>query len=523
MSGPPTPQADAGLPVFTRRQFWTVYWGALIVLVLGVLDQNIVATASFVIVKDLDPVHGLGAIPWLIAVYLVTSTAAMPLYGKLCDLYGPKRVYLFAIGLFLAGSVACGASVNMPMLLVARAFQGLGAGGLVSVSMVIAAFMAPARERAKRLGVFGGAIAISSAVGPLIGGSIVDAFSWRWIFFVNVPLGVAAFIMVAVGLPMPTWRRKEHSLDLLGSALLIGGASSALLVAQWGGQQYAWDSIVVIGTAVASVVLFGLFIWRQATAAEPLIPLSLFRGPVFKFGSIILFISGMAMTGAILYLALFFQVADGLSAAEAGIHLLSMTIGMAISSTLTGRLISRAGRYKYFPLSGAALSATGMLLLVRVGPTLPTWQTQLTLFVLGLGLSQMLQPLVLAIQHSTPKESMGKATASATFLRSLGAAFGAGVLGAVVVDRMDAALPSRLARIVGRQISLQKLRLLTPAERHQAVNAFVSGTHAAFVVGASVMIIAFLIGLTLPNLQMESAAKKSVPTRTRGAKAALPD
>jgi EmrB/QacA subfamily drug resistance transporter len=500
---------------FTKREFWTVFWGALIVLVLGVLDQNIVSTAAFQIVRQIDPQHGLARIPWLITAYLLTSTAAQPLYGKLCDLYGPKRVYLTAIGLFLAGSVACGLAPNMGLLIAARAFQGLGAGGLITVSMIIAAFMAPARERGRRLGVFGAAIAIGSAVGPIVGGFIVDSLSWRWIFFVNLPLGGAAFIMVAGALRMGAWPRRAHRLDLLGAALLLAGASALLLVAQWGGQQYAWGSGVILGLAAAGVVALAAFVWRQAVAPEPIVTLGLFKDPVFRVAHILLFISGTALTGTILYLALFFQVGEGRSAQSAGLRLLSLTIGMAISSTVTGRMITRLGRYKLFPVLGTLLAAIGAALLARFRPGLPAWQMYGSMFILGYGFSQILQPLVLAIQSSTARENMGKATASATFIRSLGAALGAGVLGAVIVNRTQEYLPARLAAIVGRQIDITRLHGLAPAERQQVLDAFIRATHAAFLFASLLMAVAFLVALSLPDRKLEGGRGGKLPKTVR--------
>jgi EmrB/QacA subfamily drug resistance transporter len=505
---------------FTKREFWTVFWGALIVLVLGVLDQNIVSTASFQVVRQLDPQHGLSRIPWLITAYLLTSTAVQPLYGKLCDLYGPKRVYLSAIGLFLAGSIACGLAPNMGVLIAARAFQGLGAGGLISVSMIIAAFMAPARERGRRLGIFGAAVAIGSAVGPIVGGFIVDSLSWRWIFFVNLPLGGLAFIMIAGALHLGAWPRRAHRLDLLGAALLLAGAGAVLLVAQWGGQQYPWRSTVILGLAAVGILALAAFIWRQAVAPEPIVSLGLFRDPVFRAAHILLFISGTALTGTILYLALYFQVGEGHSAQSAGLRLLSLTIGMAISSTVTGRMIARLGRYKIFPVMGTLLAAVGAALLARFHPGLPEWQMSVSMFILGYGFSQILQPLVLAIQNSTARENMGKATASATFIRSLGAALGAGVLGAVIVNRTHDYLPARLTGLVGRQIDITQLHGLAPADRQQVIDAFIRATHVAFLFASLLMAMAFVVALTLRDIKLEGGPGGKLPATVRARPAA---
>jgi EmrB/QacA subfamily drug resistance transporter len=388
---------------FTHREIMIVYSGLMLGMLLAALDQTIVSTALPTIVGDLG---GLNHYTWVVIAYILTSTVSMPLYGKLGDLYGRKRLFQFAIVLFVIGSALCGLSQSMLELISFRALQGLGAGGLMVGAMAIIGDIVPPRERGRYQGYIGGVFAVSSIAGPLLGGFFVDNFSWRWVFYVNLPVGAVAFFVVGAVLHLPR-RRVAHRIDILGTALLSLGATALTLALTLGGTEWAWSSNASIGLFVAGPVLIALFLLQERNAAEPIIPLHLFRNVIFDAASSAGFIVGLAMFGSIVYLPLFLQIVHGVSPTSSGLRLLPMMASMLITSVVSGRTISKIGRYKVFPVVGMAVTSVGIYLLSQIDPSTGTLGLSIDMIVLGFGMGMVMQVLVLAVQNAVEYRDLG--------------------------------------------------------------------------------------------------------------------
>jgi len=358
----------------THRQILIVFSGLMLGMLLAALDQTIVSTALPTMVGELG---GLTHLSWVITAYLLTSTASTPLYGKLSDLYGRKLLYQSAIGIFLLGSVLSGLSQSMNQLILFRAIQGLGAGGLMALAMTIIADIVSPRERGRYQGYMGSVWAFSSVAGPLLGGFFVDQLSWRWVFYINLPIGIVALVVTGIVLRLP-FERHQHRIDYLGSALLVLGISSLLLVTTWGGTEYPWRSAQIIGLTIAGVLALVLFVWQESRADEPVLPLRLFRESVFSVSSGIGFILGLAMFGALAFMPVYFQVVSGASATSSGLRLVPMMAGVIATSTLTGRMISKSGHYRKYPIIGSAIMAVAVLLLTRLDVDTSTWRHRCT-------------------------------------------------------------------------------------------------------------------------------------------------
>lgn len=412
----------------THREIVAVLYGLMLGMFLAALDQSIVGTALKTIVTDLG---GAEQVSWVIAAYLITSTVSTPLYGKLSDLYGRKPVYQVAIAIFLLGSVLGGLSQNMLMMILARAIQGLGGGGLLSLAITIVGDMVSPRERGKYQGYFGAVFGLSSVAGPLLGGLLTDTVGWNWIFFVNVPIGVAAWLVVGARLNLP-FTRRDHHLDYLGAATLVAGVSALLLVTQWGGEQYAWLSAPILGLGAAAVLLLVAFLLVERRSPEPILPLRLFRNRTFSLVNAAQFIIALGMFGAIIYIPFYLQLVRGYSATGAGLMMIPVVTGILITSIGAGQLISRTGRWKPFPVAGTATFTVGLALSATLSTTTPAWLLGIYLAVIGAGLGLTMQTLVLAVQNDSDPAELGVATASVTFSRSLGGAIGVAVFGAIV-------------------------------------------------------------------------------------------
>ncbi|GAA0436253.1 MFS transporter [Streptomyces luteireticuli] len=416
--------------------------GALLLgMLLAALDQTIVSTALPTIVSDLG---GLEHLSWVVTAYMLASTAATPLWGKLGDQYGRKKLFQAAIGIFLVGSALCGMSRNMPELIGFRAFQGLGGGGLMALSMAIVGDIVPPRDRGRYQGLFGAVFGGASVLGPLLGGLFVDNLSWRWVFYINLPIGVVALAVIAAVLHIPV-RRTPHRIDYLGTFLIACVATCLVLMTSLGGVSYPWSSWQIIGLGVLGALLLVPFVLVERRAAEPVLPLGLFRNRTFTLCSVIGFVVGFAMFGSMTYLPTFLQVVKGVTPTLSGVHMLPMVAGMLIASTASGQIVSRTGHYRAFPISGTAVMVVGLLLLHQLEPATSTTVMSLCFFVFGFGLGLVMQVLVLVVQNSVSYENLGVATSGATFFRSIGASFGVSVFGTIFSNQLGPRVRDALA------------------------------------------------------------------------------
>lgn len=417
-------------------------------ILLAVLDSNIVSSATVPIVRDLDPVHGVDRIAWLIASYQLAATAALPLYGKLCDSLGSKNVFIGALATFLAGSAVCGMAQSMGGLIAARALQGIGGGGLMSVTMVVLRELtAPPKadadasgkadrgekgEKGEKGGNIGGVIAgAGMALGPWIGGTLSDHAGWRWIFYVNLPVGIAVLVAAIILLRLPT-RTTRRRIDFLGAGLAAAFSTALLLVTEWGGQQYAWSSPLIAGLLATTVVALGLFLWRQATAAEPILPLSLFTVRAMRNGFAIQGLVGAAMMGSIVYAMIYLQVVRGVAASSAGLFLIPMAVGMAVVGLVSGRLVAAGWSQKTFVVSGTAMASAALGLLATLTTDTGLWTVRGAMLLMGLGFGQLVGQLIQLVQDTAPAHQLGVATTGVRFFQTLGSALGAAVFGTVL-------------------------------------------------------------------------------------------
>jgi EmrB/QacA subfamily drug resistance transporter len=493
-------------------------FGALMLgMFLAALDQTIVSTALPTIVGDLG---GLDHLSWVVTSYLLASTASTPLYGKLGDMYGRKPVFLSAILIFLAGSLLSGLSRNMSELIGFRAIQGIGAGGLMVGAQAIIADIVPPRDRGRYMGLIGSVFAVASVAGPLLGGFLVDSISWRWVFYVNMPVGALAVLVVVFKLHLRT-PPTPHAIDYLGAVLLTAGVSALVLLTTWGGNQYAWSSPTIVALGVGGVALLVAFVFQERRAPEPIIPLGLFASGVFRVATSLGFLIGMALFGAITFLPLFLQLVYGVSPTGSGLRTLPLMAGLLTASIISGRVISRIGRYKPFPIAGTAVTAIGMLMLSRLDVDTEPWMASLDMLVVGVGLGLTMQVLVLVVQNDSPPEHIGVATSTATFFRSMGGSLGVAIFGAIFASRLAtnlAALPSSVSSsFKGGSIQPKAVDALPTGIRHDFLLAFVDALQPVFLVGASLATAAFLLSLALKQVPLRGTTYKTAEVSTEAA------
>jgi EmrB/QacA subfamily drug resistance transporter len=481
-----------------------VFGGLLLVMLLAALDQTIVATALPTIVGDLG---GLSHISWVVTAYLLAQTAVTPLYGKLGDMYGRKIVLQFGLVVFLIGSALCGLSQNLDELIAFRALQGLGGGGLMVSAQAAIGDVVPPRERGRYTGLFGAVFGLASVAGPLLGGFLTSDFSWRWIFYVNLPLGIVAFFVLAATLPAVT-ERVHHVVDYLGTVLLGGGLTAIVLAASLGGTSYGWGSPEIVGLAVLGVLLLVAFALVERRAAEPVLPPRLLTNRVFVVTGAVGFVVGFALFGAVTYLPLFLQVVKGASPTGSGLQLLPLMGGLLITSIVSGQIITRTGRYKQFPIIGTAVMTLGLYLLSTMDPSSSSTSIALFMFVLGLGLGMVMQVLILAVQNAVDYSDLGVATSGATLFRSIGGSLGTAVLGAIFANRLTSELKSVFPKGVaghastGSQVNPQEIARLPAVLRAGYLHAFTNALSTVFLVASAFAIVAFALSWFIRQLPL---------------------
>jgi EmrB/QacA subfamily drug resistance transporter len=489
-----------------------VFTGLVLVMLLAALDGTIVATALPTIVGELG---GLEHISWITSAYLLAQTAVTPVYGKLGDLYGRKRVLQAAVVLFLFGSALCGLAQSMTMLIAFRAVQGLGAGGLIVLTQATIGDIVPPRERGRYQGIFGGVFGLASVAGPLLGGLIVEHVSWRWVFYVNLPVGVVALIVLAATLPAGVSRARPV-IDYLGAGLLATGLSAIVLVTSLGGTTWEWGSGATIFTAALGALALIAFGIVETRAAEPVIPPALWRERVFTTAGTLSLIVGFALFGAVTFLPLYFQTVDGASPSGSGLRLVPMMLGVLLTSIGSGQLISRIGRYKVFPIAGTLVMAVGLFLLSNLGVGTSTAQASLYLLVLGMGLGMVMQVLILAVQNAVPYAVLGAATSGVTLMRGIGGSLGTAVFGSIFTHRLtdqlaNASLPPALERIVagGGRLTGEMVAQMPPAARLSYEQAYVHALTPVFTVAACVALLGFALSWLLPEKPLRATAATS--------------
>jgi EmrB/QacA subfamily drug resistance transporter len=496
-----------------------VFTGLMLVMLMAALDQTIVSTALPTIVGDLG---GLNHISWVVTAYLLAQTAVMPVYGKLGDLFGRKIVLQFALVLFLIGSALCGLSTSLTELVVFRAVQGLGGGGLMVGAMAAIGDVVTPRERGRYQGLFGAVFGLASVIGPLLGGFFTSTLSWRWIFYVNVPVGVLAFGVLAATLPSVS-ERVHRRIDYPGAALLAAGLAGTVLVCTFGGVDHPWLSPFIIELGSVSILLVVAFLYAESRAAEPVLPLRLFRNRVFNVTSAVGFVVGFALFGSVTYLPLFLQVVNGSSPTGSGLQILPLMAGLLITSIGSGQIITRTGQYRVFPIAGTFVMIIGLYLLSHMDASTTRLVSSAYMFVLGLGLGMVMQVLVLAVQNAVDYEDLGVATSGATLFRSIGGSVGTAILGSIFSSRLKASLaknlstnaataklpPAQLHKLTGSIGNPASLKRLPPAVHHVYILSFTHALDRVFVVAAVIAAAAFVLSWLLQQRPLRETAEAS--------------
>ncbi len=509
--------ANASVKEHSPREIMVILGGLMTGMLLAALDQTIVSTALKSIVEDFN---GLDHYTWVVTAYLLTSTASTPLYGKISDLYGRRIVFQFAIVTFLIGSLLAGASSNMSQLIATRAIQGIGAGGLMALTFVIIGDIVPPRERGRYQGYFGAVWGLSSVAGPLLGGffsdreTILGITGWRWIFYINIPFGIAALAITSAVLHIPKFKR-EHSIDYFGAFLLVASVTTTLLSVSVYGPQNGWTDSRTLIYLVIGLTLAAIFVYWEGKAKEPIIPLNLFKNHTFTLTSILGAIIGAGMFGAIVMLPLYMQVVKGYSATDAGLKLIPLMLGIVTTSIMSGKLITKHGHYKRFPIMGTAIMTIGILMMYRLEINTPYWEISIYAIMVGAGLGLSMQTIVIALQNSVDFKDMGVATSSNTFFRSLGSVFGTALFGAILTNRLGHYLAINLgnsgvavdpAQLEALQSNTGLIATLPAPGQSAVLESFVSSFHVVFLVAGPVVAVGFFVALFLREAPLRTNA-----------------
>ena len=500
----------------SHRQILVVMGGLMTGMFLAALDQSIVGTALPRITSELG---GIDKLSWVVTAYLLTATASTPLWGKISDLYGRRLLFQIAIVTFVAGSLLAGFSQNIDQLIAFRAVQGLGGGGLMSLALAVIGDIIPPRERGRYQGYFAAVFGTSSVLGPVLGGFFADGPGWQWIFFMNVPIGLVALVVTSVALKMQHVRR-DHTIDYLGAALVVGAVTSFLLYTAWAGPDEGWGSTIGIGLLAAGVVLAVAFVAVELRATEPILPMRLFRNSIFSIANAFGFLVGVAMFGALIFIPVYLQVVDGMSPTQSGLAMLPMIVGLFSTSIAAGRMMTRNGRYKIFPILGSAVVVVGLLLLSQLTATSPYWFAALSMYVMGAGLGFTMQVLVTIVQNSVDRSDIGVATSSVTFFRQMGGSFGTALFGAILSSRLAVHIadamreaPKGAASSAGKvgdvANNVQAIKALPEPVHSLITGAFASSLHDMFLTAVPIVMVAFVIALFLkekPLAQRDAAA-----------------
>jgi EmrB/QacA subfamily drug resistance transporter len=504
----------------SHSEIMVIITALMLAMLLAALDQTIVSTALPKIASDL---HGLNKLSWVATAYLLTSAVVTPIYGKVSDLFGRKKVFQFAIVIFLLGSALCGLSQNMDELVFFRGLQGLGGGGLISLALAIIGDVVPPRQRGKYQGYFGAVFGVASIAGPLLGGLLTEHASWRWIFYINIPIGIIALAAIGSRLHLPI-RKASHSFDYAGSVLMAISAASLLLALTLGGVTYAWGSARIIGL-FASAAAFGVsFIVRELHAKEPIIPMRLFKDSIFAVSSLLSLLSGLILLGSIIFLPEYQQIVRGDSPTKSGLLLLPFVGGLFVASLSSGRLISKFGRYRIFPIIGTFILSIGLFLFSHVGVSTSVGLLSTWMVITGFGIGMFMQVMTLAVQNSVDRSELGTATSIVTFFRSLGSSLGTAIFGVILTTRLThhlkqlapaAAQHGGSHALAGIETGTSSLARLPAAVRDPILQAFALSFHDVFLAAVPFAVLAFIIALFLRESPLKNTTKQEpVPAST---------